>query len=91
MADEEYIKSVETLNDHLLGAGENLPNHSMSLMGRGKFVRQQISQVPTFRTRQAAYRYAAYLLVLAETHLPDEEGAEAHTFEVVSAAIGYRR
>lgn len=74
---------VDTSNDYLLSAGQNLPNHSTSLAGRGRFVRQSFPELPTFRTKQQAYRYAAYLTTMADVHLPDEEGAETHTFEVV--------
>lgn len=74
---------VNTSNDFLLSASRNLPNHSTSMVGRGNFVRQSLSEIPTFRTKQAAYRYAAYLITMAEVHLPDENGSEGHTFEVV--------
>jgi hypothetical protein len=43
--------------------------------------------VPTFRTKQEAYRFAAWLVEMAEVHLPDEEGCELHTFEAVREAI----
>lgn len=77
---------IETINDWALHAGENLPNHSKSLIGRGKFVKQGMQEVPTFRTRQEAYRYAAWLVSMAEI-LPDEEGCETHDFAAISAAI----
>lgn len=75
---------IDTVNEYLIGAGENLPNHSLSQMGRSKFIRQHLPSVPTFRTRQAAFRYAAYLLTMAEV-LPDEDGE--HTFEQVLNAV----
>jgi hypothetical protein len=78
---------INTANDYLISAGKNLPNHSETMKGRGNFVRQSLPLIPTFRTRQEAYRYAAYVVTLAETHLPDEEGCELHTFEEVSKAI----
>lgn len=78
---------VDTTNEYALSSGNNLPNHSTSMAGRGAFVRQSIPDVPTFRTKQAAYRYAAYLITMAEAILPDEEGAAAHEFGVVLHAI----
>lgn len=80
---EAASQEINTSNDFLLSAGQNLPNHSTSLAGRGRFVRQSLTEIPTFRTKQEAYRYAAYLITMAEVHLPDEEGSETHTFEVV--------
>jgi len=77
---------INTSNDYLLMFGQNLPNHSTSIAGRGKFVRQSIVETPTFRTAQQAYRYAAWLATMAEM-LPDEAGAEEHTFDAVRAAI----
>jgi hypothetical protein len=53
--------------------------------GRAKFIRQGRSDVPTFRTKQDTFRYAAYLVTMAEIHLPDDEGA--HTYEEVLNAI----
>lgn len=77
-----------TENEFNLIKGENLSNHSTSLAGRGKFVRQGNPVVPTFRTRQAAYRYAARLIELAGNHLPDESATCAPcTFEAVRAAM----
>lgn len=67
---------IRTDTDHVVLYGENLPNHSTSLAGRGKYVRinpqTATTTVPIFRTRQAAYRLAANLLCTAQ-ELPDEE------------------
>lgn len=84
---ESELPEIDITNRYILGAGENLPNHSATLQGRGKFVRQSLTEIPTFRTRQDAYRYAAYLVTLAEKWLPDEEGCEAQDFETVLNAI----
>lgn len=81
------LVEIETLNDYALSFGHNLPNHSTSIKGLGAFVRQNRADLPTFRTQQAAYRYAAWLITMAEVHLPNEEGCEEHTFEVVRDAI----
>lgn len=77
---------IETRNDFALAAGENLPNHSASMLGRGKFIRQSRSDVPTIRDRQTAYRYAAWLVLMADM-LPDDEGQEGITFDDVLSAI----
>ncbi len=75
---------VKTDNEYALYMSENLPNHSASLKGRAKFISQGRTSHPLFRTRQEAYRYAAWLISMAEI-LPDEEGA--HSFEVVLNAV----
>lgn len=76
----------QMLNSYVVTRGENLPNHSTSLAGKGKFV--GISTYPVqLRTAQEAYRLAAWLIVMAEGHLPNEDGAEEHTAEVVLAAV----
>lgn len=77
---------VETVNDWVIGAGENLPNHSASLAGFGKFVRQSIPDVPLFRKKQEAFRYAAWLITQAE-RLPDEPGQDGVTWEQVLDAV----
>lgn len=75
-------------NEYNIGTGENLPNHSASLAGRGKFIRQRMPDMPTFRTKQSAFRYAAWLVALAEDFLPDEsETCGACTFEAVQEAV----
>lgn len=75
---------VDAANDYMIGLGENLPNHSLSQMGRSKFVRQKVAGMPTFRTQQEAFRYAAWLVSMAEV-LPHEDGE--HTFEQVLDAV----
>lgn len=87
METDNSTPEIDTRNEWFLAAGQNLPNHSTSLEGRGRFVRQSIPVVPTFRNKQEAYRFAAWLITLAENHLPDEEGCESHTFEEVMKAI----
>lgn len=85
MADEST--PVRTTNDYAINAGKNMENHTLTRAGLGSFVRQGVPDIPTFRTRQAAYRYAAYLIELAGHNLPDEEGCSGHTFEEVRAAL----
>lgn len=79
-------KEPKTLNDYIIGVGENLPNHSESIRGRGKYIRQMRAELPTFRDRQTAYRFCAYVLLMADM-LPDEEGQEGITFPEVLSAI----
>ncbi|HTS10100.1 MAG TPA: hypothetical protein VMP68_31345 [Candidatus Eisenbacteria bacterium] len=80
-------KEVKTDNDYLISSGENLPNHSASMMGRGKFIRQSRMDIPTFRDRQSAFRYAAYVVEMADALLPDDDGQEGVTFNDVRSAI----
>lgn len=80
-------KAVDTANEFAINTGENLPNHSTSRAGRGMFVRQGVPEVPTFRTKQQAFRFCAHVVLLAENNLPDEEGCELHTFPAVLDAV----
>jgi len=85
MADKlEVQPPIDTTNQYAMQTGENLPNHTTSLTGRGKFVKVGLALPVTFRTRQQAFRFCAWALALAEV-LPDEDGA--HTFEEVQEAI----
>lgn len=81
---KEFGENVDTENEYLLSRGTNLPNHSLSQMGRGAFVTPNYQAVPIFRTKQSAYRFAGWLLTMADT-LPDEEGS--HSFAQVLNAI----
>lgn len=82
--DFELADDVNTENEYALMIGQNLPNHTMTAQGKGRFVKVGFPSVPTFRTRQQAYRFCAYALALAEI-LPDEPGE--HDFETVQKAI----
>lgn len=76
---------VNTLNEFAVHTGQNLPNHTASMVGKGKFIR--IGEFPKwgqFRTQQEVYRLCAYLLTMAEL-LPHEPGE--HTYEEVEQAI----
>lgn len=75
---------VDTTNEYALQQGENLPNHTASLAGRGKFVKIGLAKPVIFRTRQEAYRFCGWALSLAEM-LPNEDGS--HSFEDVREAI----
>lgn len=76
---------VNTLNEFVLMAGENLPNHTTTLAGRGKFVASGAQRPPQFRTKQEVYRFCAWALLMADAHsLPDEPGE--HTLEEVMEA-----
>lgn len=76
----------DTVNEYVVITGANLPNHTASLKGLGKFVMLGRQDFPPIRTRQAAYRLATYLILMAQIHdLPDEPGA--HSFDEVRDAI----
>jgi hypothetical protein len=81
------VQPPETINDWAIHGAENLPNHTASQRGRGKFVRQGLAEVPTFRTRQEAFRYAAWLVTVADIHLPDEDGCEGQDFDAILTAV----
>lgn len=76
---------IETANEFGLVAGKNLPNHSMSMIGRGSFVRPTAPGTPVFRSRQQLYRFAAWLMRYSE-ELPDEDD-RGHTFEQIREAV----
>jgi hypothetical protein len=73
-----------TINEFLLSLHTYVSDDSETLNGIGRYVRQNRPTVPSFHTRQAAYRYAAWLILFADM-LPNEEGG--HSFVEVEAAI----
>lgn len=89
MADSEIERSDEfpdTTNQFALQVGENLPNHTMSALGMGRFIRTGVNGPLVFRTKQSVYRMCAYLMIMAEAHkLADEPGE--HTYQEVEEAI----
>lgn len=77
---------INTVNEHVLMTGQNMPNHTTSLAGLGNFIKVG-AQTPNgllFRTKQSVYRFCAYAILMSDA-LPDEEGE--HTFEQVYEAI----
>lgn len=77
------MPDVNSENEHGVRTGTNLPNHSMSKKGLGRFV---TSGPAVFRQRQAVYRHAAWLLCLAEL-LPEEDDQTGVTFEQILEAV----
>lgn len=81
---------MNTRTEFVVLSGQNLPNHSESLRGRGKFVRinghNPNNSVPLFRTRQEAYRLAAHLLCAAQG-LPIEDEEPSTWDEVLEAVM----
>jgi hypothetical protein len=78
---------IDITNEFALHTGQNLPNHTSSLEGRGKFVRVGYPAPVIFRSKQEVYRFCAYALSMAET-LPDETvGPVAHSFEQIQEAV----
>lgn len=90
MTSDSDIPKVEELavrvdNEFGLINGENMPNHTAAMQGRGKFVMQTVnSRATIYRTKQQSYRYIAHLLKLSDT-LPDEDGE--HTLAEIQAAL----
>lgn len=81
------LDAIETENTFALHAGQNLPNHTTTMQGKGRYVAQGVPYPANFRDKQAAYRYAAWLITLAEVHLPDVEDCESHDFAAVLDAV----
>lgn len=82
--DAPTATEVDITNEFALHSGVNLPNHSTTLAGRGKFVRVGLSGPLVFRTKQQAYRFAAHLVSKAEI-LPGEDSDVS--FEEVLDAV----
>lgn len=87
MAEPKAVEQrpVNCENEYAIVTGENLPNHSTSMLGRGKFVKVGSVSAPVFRTKQEAYRFCAWVICYADV-LPDEED-NAYSFEEVREAI----
>lgn len=86
MTEPEPVRpEVVTTNDFMLGYGENLSNHTQTMRGRGKYVKQGMPGPVTFRTKQEVYRFAAWAMTMGDAMLPDEDGE--HTFEEVLDAV----
>lgn len=64
------IDGASVPNQYNIRSGENLANTTFALRGQKAFVRQSTPGVPTFRTKQEAFYYAAHLLRQAD-NLPD--------------------
>lgn len=82
----EETPVIETKNDYALHTGQNLPNHTFSQIGLGKFVSHGVNSIPMWRRREDAYRYAAWVVSLAEV-LPWGVDAKEHTFEEALNAV----
>lgn len=78
------------VNSYVVTRGENLPNHSTSLAGRGKFIGVSVYPIQ-IRTEQEAYTFAAWIVAMAEDFLPpshDNHGVDdIRTFEEVLAQV----
>lgn len=83
-------------NEYMVGKGKNLPNHVLSVSGLGKFIRgidpRSGSNIFVARTRQQAYRLAAWVLIMAEiANLPDERSEDdidrPYTYDEIYNAI----
>jgi hypothetical protein len=81
---EKEVHEVDTTNEYGLSSGKNLPNNTHSMKGQATFIKPMTFEPPIFRTKQSAYRFAGWLLTMAEV-LPDEPGA--HTLEQITQAI----
>jgi hypothetical protein len=83
---------VDLTTECTIIGGENLPNHSATLSGRGKYVRisgdNPLAPLPTLRTVQQAYRLAARIVQAAEQfNLPSEDGHSADILDYLEALM----
>lgn len=69
---------VSTVNDAVVMMGANLPNHTMSAKGFGKWVRLGTNTPTVFRTRQEAWRAVAWIMAFVERQDLPEERTEAN-------------
>jgi hypothetical protein len=77
---------VDTTNFFAVHAGSNMEQSTWAQKGLGKWVSIGANIPVVCRTKQAAYRLAAWLVVLAEANdLPDEEVAS--DLDAVIAAV----
>jgi hypothetical protein len=82
--DEDYAE-VNVLNRYGVFSGRNMAASTWALNGFPRFVTLTDKNI-ILRTKQEAYRLAAWLVVVAERHdLPDEE--KAHSLDTVIAAV----
>lgn len=86
MANDKFVPEINTLNEFMLVSGRNLPNHTMSMQGKGQYVQvgRGAGTPLCFRTKQEIYRFCAWALTLGVI-LPDEDGS--HEFEEVLEAV----
>ncbi len=71
------------VNSYVVTRGENLPNHSHSLNGRGRFVGVSVYPIQV-RTAQEAFTLAAWLTAMAEDYLPNNDEDERTAEEVLA-------
>lgn len=77
---------IDTKNEFNIRSGVNLANHSASLRGRAKFIKPMTDVTAVHRTRQSAYRHAAWLVVMADrAELPDEDDQPFEFDDILSA------
>src|ERR1700752_4744439 len=78
---------IDTTNEFGWGSGTSMVNSTAGQTGLARWVgmTHNYRGDPVFRTKQRAFRYAAWLVSLAEV-LPDETG-DSHTFAEILEAI----
>jgi len=84
--DNSIVDGPNTANDFMWLGGTNLPNHSASVAGHPRFVTHAVTKLMMFRNKQDAFRCAAWLVTMADIHLPDDKDA-VFTFEEIRQAI----
>ena len=83
---EPAAEQIDTTNLYAVHTGTNMDTSSWATVDRAKWVAIGSSTRVVCRTKQEAYRLAAWLVVLAEeSDLPDEDGA--HSLDDVIASV----
>lgn len=77
---------IDTSNTYGVHVGENMPNHTAAMQGKGRYVKFGVPTV-VFRSQQDVYRFAAWLVVCAEGHLFTQQEEGEHTFEEILEAV----
>lgn len=89
MADEQEIE-IKTDNEYAVSRGQSMRNSTAAMQGLGAWIKP-MAQMPhdpfLFRTKQKAYRFAAWITAMADLNLPDEDGQEGVTFDEILEAI----
>jgi hypothetical protein len=81
------LSLVNTQNQFTVHPGQNLPNHTTSMAGRGKYVRLGMSGPIVLRTKQEVYRLIAWLEIVEEIQDLPHEDEYQHTIDDVREAI----
>ena len=90
MAEPERETVIKTDNEYAVSRGQSMRNSTAAAQGFAAWIKP-MAQMPhdpfLFRTKQRAFRFAAWIAVLAESELPDEPEQEGIDFDAIYDAI----